>query len=332
MAGARVGVDIGSRCVHMAVWRGGRLRLAVSEPLDEGLVREGRIVSRVAMGDLLRRMRRTAGVRGSAAALVLHASECFCRRTETPLMTPRQLRVNLPYEFRDFISDGKEKYFYDYAVLRRTDAAAGDGGEGVPGKLELMAAAVPKETIACYREVLRRAGMNLALAVPEEMAWRNLLRSSSVGEGSHCVLDLGSAGVRIHMFLGADYHSGRSLDYGCAALDEAIARELHVDPFTAASYRASNYENCQELPACRELYGAMALEVMKAVNYFNFSTPDHPLEKVRCCGGGAAVAPLVKTLRETLPVPVEDCASLLPGGEGAGDVSLTALGAAMQRR
>lgn len=49
-------------------------------------------------------------------------------RLTVPYMSPEQLRVNLPYEFHDFIQGDKDQYFYDYAVVsviqgRKDDAA-----------------------------------------------------------------------------------------------------------------------------------------------------------------------------------------------------------------
>ena len=40
------------------------------------------------------------------------------RRFEMPLMTEEQLRLNLPYEFHDYIGDEMDKYVFDYAMIQ----------------------------------------------------------------------------------------------------------------------------------------------------------------------------------------------------------------------
>ncbi len=325
MAQAQLGVDIGNRAVHLVVWDGKQMKKSITEPLPEGLVREGRVVSAAAMTEFFKGARKHHRLPAGRVSLVLHTHECFCRRFDVPAMTHSQLKVNLSYEFRDFITQEKEKYTYDYAVLGRIEAEEGT-------KLDLIAAAVAKETVGEYDDILRRAGFRLRVAVPEEIAYINLFRRFP-GEGipgSVCVLDLGHAAVSIHMFQDGLHQSDRTLDYGCAALDQAIAEQFNVAPYVACTYRESNFEGCQDIPACREVYSHIALEVLKAVNYYNYSNAERPVEQIVCWGGGAQIAPLVETLRETLPAPVESWEKLLPGLKQEPS-SLLALGAALQK-
>ncbi len=324
MAQAQLGVDIGNRAVHMVLWDGKQIRKSVNEPLPEGLVREGRVVSAAAMSEFLKTLRKSSHLPGGHVSLALHTNECFCRRFDVPAMTHSQLKVNLSYEFRDFITQEKDKYYYDYAVLGQME-------EGT--KLDLMAAAVAKETVRAYDDMLRRAGLHLRVAVPEEIAYTNLFRrfAGEAAQGSACLLDLGHAAVSIHMLQDGLHQSDRTLDFGCAALDQVIADQFNVAPYVACTYRESNFENCQDLPGCREIYNHIALEVLKAVNYYNYSNAERPVEWICCWGGGGEIAPLVETLRETLSVPVEGWSKLLPD-LGQAPASLLALGAALQKR
>lgn len=323
MSKAQLGVDIGNRAVHIDVWDGKRLSKSVTEPLPEGLVRDGRIISAAAMTEFFKTLRKSHRLPGGNVSLVLHDGECFCRRFDVPAMSHSQMKVNLSYEFRDFITQEKEKYFYDYAVLRQLEDGA---------KLDLMAAAVAKETIRSYEDLLHRAGFRLRVAIPEDMAYTNLFErfQSKAAEGSVCLLDLGHAAISIHMLRDGLHQSGRNLDYGCAALDDVIAEHFHVAPYVACTYRENNYEGCQDLEACKEVYGRIALEVLKAVNYYNYSNAEEPIETIYCWGGGRKLQPLVETLGSTLSVPVTGWEELLTGLEQE-PASLMGLGAALQK-
>ncbi len=324
MSQVQLGIDIGNRSVHMVEWDGKRVRESVVEPLPEGLVKEGRIVSPAAMADFLKGVKKTHKLRTKEVSLALHSTECFCRRFDVPAMTHQQLKVNLSYEFRDFITQEKEKYFYDYAVLGQLE-------EGK--RLDLMAAATAKETIAMYEDILRKAGFKLKVAIPDEIAYVNALAGfggETADQGSRCVLDLGHAAVNIHMFRQGRHQMGRGLDYGCAALDDVIAEHFSVAPYLACGYRETDYQDCQKLERCQEIYNFIALEVLKAVNYYNYSNAEQPVESVCCCGGGVHIAPLVEALESTLSVPVRGWEALLPALERE-PASLLALGAALQR-
>lgn len=323
MSQAHLGVDIGSRAVHLVLWDGKNIKKSVAEPLPEGLVKEGRIVSSAAMTEFFKDLRKQYHLPSGYVCLVLHSNECFCRRFDVPAMTHSQLKVNLSYEFRDFITQEKEKYFYDYAVLDRLEDGA---------KLDLMAAAVAKETIAAYDLMLRKAGFRLRVAIPEEMAYTNLFSrfQPQAVQGSVCLLDLGHAAVALHMLKDGRHQSGRNMDFGCSALDDVIAERFNVAPYVACTYRESNFEGCQDLPACQDIYGRMALEVLKAVNYYNYSNAEQPVEQIYCWGGGMKIEPLLASLRETLSVPVEGWEKLFTALDREPS-SLLALGAAVQR-
>ena len=51
---------------------------------------------------------------------------CFLRNVTMPEMTAEQLVYNLPYEFRDYITDELKKYVFDYSW--------GSGEEMLKGK------------------------------------------------------------------------------------------------------------------------------------------------------------------------------------------------------
>ena len=325
MAQSQLGIDIGNRSVHLVEWDGKRARCPAAQPLPEGLVKDGRVVSGSAMAEFLKSVKKSARIRAKEVSLVLNPNECYCRSFDVPAMTHQQLKVNLSYEFRDFITQEKDKYFYDYAVMDTLDDGA---------RLALMAAAVEKETIATYEDIFHKVGWKLKVAIPDEMAFVNLMnrfKDSAAHQGSVCVLDLGHQAVGMYMLRDGQHHSGRNLDYGCAALDSAIAEHFSVDPYIACGYRETNYQDCQNLDKCQETYNFIALEVLKAVNYYNYSNAEQPIENVCCWGGGAKIQPLMAAIESTLSLPVKGWEALVPG-LGEEPSSITALGAALQRR
>ncbi len=319
------GFDIGSRFLHIAVVKKQGVKRIFSAPLPEGSVREGRIVSYEAMGDFIKETCKKNKIRFDDAAVILPSSLCFCRRLSVPAMSHEQLTVNLPYEFRDFITSEKDAYFYDYAVLR----VIHDANEEPVG-LDLMAAAALKSTIADYRGMFRRAGIKLKTAIPIEMAYINLMSKNDDPQHCHCLIDVGHTAIRLYMYIGGRFESSHMLEYGCSALDNAIAEALHVDPFIASSYREANHDDCQSLPECMDIYQNMAVEVQRVVHFFRYNNPDVELEHIHITGGGARIRPLRDTLENTLSIPILDATELLNIDADDGDIGLGASGAALQ--
>ena len=306
LKGKCAGFDFGSKNVHIALRDGRHVTRVITEPLPEGIVQEGRIASYEAMSDFLKELRKRCKLRVKDAAVVLPARVCYSRRLTTTYMSHEQLQFNLPYEFRDFLSSDKEDYFYDYAVVETVLDE-----EGAPRELDLMAAAVGKSLMHDYIAMFRRAGFRLRTAIPEELAYINLIRNGGAEHG-HCILDIGHNDIRLYMFNGDRFENIRVLDFGCAALDRAIAEHYNVDVHVANSYRLTDYENCTALEACREIYNAIAIEVLKAVNFYNFSNQGEGLGHIHCCGGGEKNAELVKTLQESLSLDVIDISEFCP--------------------
>ncbi|MEG1593847.1 MAG: pilus assembly protein PilM, partial [Oscillibacter sp.] len=246
-------------------------------------------------------------------------------------MTVDQLRVNLPYEFHDYLQNDKDRYFFDYAVVdTRKDE------EGKPVELELLISAASKESIADYRALLRKAGLKLSVAVPEYLAYRNLLRAYETRESAHpaeyCVVDMGHSAIRIHMYRGTVYETSRVVEYGGAALDALIADATAVDPHVAADYKRANYERAQEIPACRDLYVRMGVEILRAVNFYGFNYPEAELKDIYFGGGLAHVPALMEEIRGELPLQIHSVEELMPPGVSGESALLfpAAVGATLQ--
>lgn len=331
MAKRILGIDIGSSTLKLALCEGNKILRMAEEHMPDNLVSDGRIISPEAMADFLKTAIKKNKLRNRLCAVILPAAQVFVRQTELPLMSEDQLRLNLPYEFRDYISDERDKYFYDYYVVNVENDA-----EGEPAKLELVAAAARKELIASYNSICRWAGMKLVSAIPMEMALVNLIRrsaSSSEGElGEQCFIDLGHTGTRIYFFQGERFDAVRTADRGGAAADGALAEAMNVDVHIAQSHKEATVEDEPARQALFEVYREIATDIMRAVNFYNYNNHENELNHGWVCGGGSHAVPLCSEIQDTLHFQLLPISGMIPGSpdELLSSTCFAAIGAAIQ--
>ena len=279
-----IGFDIGNHAVHVAIRKGDSIVRGLTARLAQDLVKNGAITSHEVMTDFLKELRRKESLNVRDAALVLPAAHCYCRRFYVAANTRDQLMFNLPYGFKDFITDDKSNYFFDCAVLNAVHY-----GDGRPPEFDVLAVAARKETIEDYIALFQKAGFKLKTIIPEEFAYVNLLRRMGDEAHHHGILDIGHNAVKLFFYNGSLFDSVRVIDYGLGALDEVISERFGVDTFVAGSYRENDFNGANYLEKCRAIYGAMALEVLKAINFYRFN--GGTLQHLHCCGGGSRTVP-----------------------------------------
>ena len=307
MAKNTVGIDIGYDHIKLVWVKNGRIAKIAVEACPEKMVKEGRVVSPEAMGEQLRSMMKKAGIHSNSASYCLNEEVTFVRNVSMPIMTPDQLQKNLPYEFRDYITDELKKYAFDYAAISTDEES-----------MDLMAAATPVELIESVREMVRKAGMKLDMAAPSVSAYRNLLRNSKgfAKDKEYCIIDLGYQNIRVHVFRGDVHQTTRVQEFGLSLIDDLVSNEYNVDVHLAHTYISSNYDSCCEKPAIASAFQNIVVELMRTIHFYQFSNPESELKDFYCIGGGAKITNLVSQLEGAIEGTLHSAEELLPTGAG----------------
>ena len=344
MAKSCLGIDIGKDQLKLVLMKGETIQKAVSVQMPEGLLKEGRIVSVETTGELIRKTMKENKIRCKEAAVVVSSGICFLRNVTMPEMTADQLVYNLPYEFRDYITDELKKYAFDYSWgsteelpkakkpkkqpkkkkgEEKPDEKAEDSEER-RGEMELLAAAAPLEAIDDLRLMARKAGLKLTFAAPEVSACENLLhyklKEESDKDKEYGILDLGSTSSRLLIFKGDRHQVTRIIERGMEQVEELLADSLHIDIHLAHTWLLTNHEDCVNSEVCQDAFSQISVELMRALNFYQFSNPDSRLEDIYICGGGASIESMRESLKENLDVTIHDASELMDG-LGGGRVS-----------
>lgn len=326
MSKTLLGIEIGNFTLKIAECSDGKVQKMALAELPDNYVRDGKVISWEAMAEFLQETIKKEHFTCKRAAIILPENKVYIRRVTMPAMTVAQLKVNLPYEFHDFITEDKDKYFYDYSVLEMNMDE-----EGNPKEMELLAAAVKKSTIEKYRTMCKRAGLRLAVATPEAVALQYIVhhykgRLQKLNEDeletpeinpNYALLDLGHGFCRINIFTNGDYDVSRSMDPGLNALTQVIVEKQEVDPHIAEIYKAQNQGDILSCEEAERLYNHIAVEIMRVVNFYSFNQPTSSLDKIYYYGGGAHIKPLLDEIQAVVEPKLVPITELF--AENAGD-------------
>lgn len=319
MARTRLGFDIGSNSMKVAVHRGGALRVEEVRLPEKMVDGNGNITLPHAFVQFLKQQKKELSLGGGAASLVLPPSQVICRLVTMPKMTTQQLMMNLPYEFTDFIQGAADQYYCDYALC-----TPAEGEEGIP----MMAAVSAKQTLAEYVQMFSRAGFRLKTILPQEMALINLVKGLKEGAEEFCFVDLGHQSTRITVVWRDRVQATRQIALGGRNLDLAVADGLGVDAFLANTYKVGDYQNVLEDQAVADVCDRIAVEILKMINFYQFTYRSSSLDRIYLVGGGAALPYLRTAIEDTVGLSVLSPDHLLPGVGERAAAGIFAVGAA----
>lgn len=310
MATSYVGIDIGSGSIKLALRNPG-LHL-ISRRLPDNVVQDGVIVSPEIMTDLLKTIRDEENIKQKDCVLMLSPSQIFFRQLTMPPMTVDELLINLPFEFRDFIEGDPGDYVFDYAV----DHLDYDD-EGNVTSMQLYAAAVERRLVELRADILRKAGFRLRIAAPSLLTYAQLLDGYAKAhpdepERDVALINIGFADITISLYKGSRFDGIRTINFGCRDLDNAIAELKGIDPHVAGAYKHTNFEGVLDTPEAHAVYDRLDFEVIKVINFYNFSNPDGDISAIYLLGGGSEIVQLVDSMRESLDIPILSIEQLLP--------------------
>ena len=321
-----LGIDVGRDQLKIVQVENGTVLYAVKVAMPENLYKEGEFTSAETLADLIARTLKENGIKSKEAAYVVPNEKVYIKNVRVPEMTADQLALNLPYEFNDYITGEIKDYIFDYAMLpddeepEEAPVMPGEELEDEPERtMNIMAVGVERKDIEEIQRMLSKCGLKLVKAAPPISSYIELIRSrgSELGgpDDEYGILDLGYESIRMYIFKGDRHEATRVLENGLSTLDSVVADLYNVEIHLAHTYILNNFENCLEREECRETYDNIAVELMRAMNFYRFSNPNSTLSDVWLCGGGAFNRPLTDTIGQILDMRLHTASELVEEGD-----------------
>ncbi|MCR5304503.1 MAG: pilus assembly protein PilM [Lachnospiraceae bacterium] len=312
MAGIRgrvIGLDIGNYRLKVSVGEGSSARI-VAARLPDNLVKNNEIVAYEAMSQFIKEILKKAKISSGKCSIVMPGGLYHLRRTKVAAMTVGQLKVNLPYEFHDYISQDTDSYVYDYSVL------GNDGNE-----LDIMTAALQKDRMNRMERMCREAGLKLTGIVPDVLCLQNVLeryiQSTGAESKDFVLLDIGHVSTTLYFFRDGIYEISRDMSFGGDSLSQKVADETGVDIHIAQLNIEKNQNDVLKNDNLVEIYESIATEINRVLNFYNYNNPGNKIECIYFCGGGSHVAPLMQTITNTTGMAMRSVNELIDIGKNS---------------
>lgn len=290
--------DMGDSHIKIAKREKGKI-IVHSIQMPENLIKEGIIQAPHMVSDFLKELRYKHKLPKAECGVVVPDEVVVCRHLTLPAMTEEQLNVNLPFEFMDYITEEPQKYVYDYAMQEMIYDE-----QNTPKEMNLVGAVMSKETADTYINIFANAGFKLRTIIPQEIAMTNVMRNAvEIGvadkEKEYCIINLGHRTTQVYVFKGEELCVLRNIHAGTNLIDKAITEHENVDEFVARTYKNTNFNNVLEKDYCHEVFGRIAIEVMKVINFYRFNNRESELQDIYFVGGGSNFKDLCKSITET---------------------------------
>lgn len=323
--------DIGDSYIKIAKKDGEKVTIYTKQ-MPENLVKDGAIEMPFMMSDFLKSLRQEFKLPKCDCGMVVPDELTVCRHLVLPAMTEKQLEVNLPFEFSDYITGKPQRYVYDYALEEMICDE-----EGNPKEMKITGAVMSKENVEKYVNIFKDAGFRLKTLIPQEIAVTNVMKAAVASgkvqaDKEYCLINLGHRSTQVYIFKGDKLEVLRNIYLGGTTIDAAIAEMENVDQFVARTYKNNNFNGVLDAEHTKEAFGRIAVEVMKVINFYRFSNRESELTDIYFFGGCSNIYTLCGSVAETNGLWMKPMTNLLPAGvdKNTDMIGLYAIGVTMQ--
>ena len=313
MAGARIGLDIGSTAARAAELRvsGATYTLvrAAQVPLPPGAVESGEIRDAAAVGEALKELWRRGGFRGRQVTMGVGNQRVVVREVALPWLPEKELNDSLAFQVQEFIPISVEEAVLDYVTLGEFEHE----GRKMVRLLLVAAHRAMVGTVVEAAEIAKLQPIGLDL-IPFALVRAIGTMDESIEtdyEGEEALVDIGSHVTNICVHERGVTRFVRILPSGGRDVTVAIARALNLDDDDAE--RLKRGEDLEAgTPTVADARGVAMTraagfvdEIRSSLQFYTAQTPGTRIGRIVVSGGGSKLDGLLDLFRERLPAPVQ---------------------------
>jgi type IV pilus assembly protein PilM len=304
-----IGLDIGTRAVHMAEVEESRGGIVVTNfggvALPDQAVREGDVLDPGAVAQAIKQLFSAAKLKAKQVAVGVANQRVVVRQIDLPWMEEVELRTSLPFQVQEFIPIPVEEAELDFHVLDVIE-------QGDAKMLRLLLVAAHKDMVAGHMSAVTLAGLK---PVGVDLNPFALLRSmgsvSTLDTGPEVLIDIGAGVTDIVVHERGVPTFVRILVLGGDDITDAIASGMSMDRDTAEELKHATTARGEGPDATvgrvvDDHARQFVDEIRGSLDYYRTQVGSaSPLSRIVLTGGGSLLAGLADRLAEATNLPVE---------------------------
>lgn len=303
-----IGVDIGSSSVkvvqlHCNGRRSPQLVKIGLEPIPDGSVVNGVIISKKPVSAALERIFRSCGFRNPEIATSISGHAVIVKKVRLPLQTDQELRASILWEAERYMPFDISEVHLDYQVLNRDQAGH---------SMEVLLVAARKDQITDYTEVLSMAGQEPSLVDVDAFALQNAFKANYPSETQTGVglLNVGKSTINVSIAEGNMLLFVRDIPMGGERYNQALQQEFNLSRQEAEEWKAGIASRNNLQPAIRKSLDAtsrtLTHEILKTLDFFMTSPDAVEIQTLYLSGGASRTPGLKACLQEELGIPTDN--------------------------
>jgi len=313
----RVGLDIGSEAVRVAVVESGKttpvLRRFVEIPLPPGVVLAGDVLDVGAVSEVVAALWKRHRLPRKNVIIGIANQRVVVRQIDLPHLEESEMVDALPYQVQDVISISVDDAILDYVPLEEFTTPEGEL------MLSILVIAAQREVVDYMLQIASGAGIDVASIDLQAFGLVRAAFGTDLllgGEGPQALVDIGGSMSQIVIVRGGITRFVRFLPTGGSQFTEALSAGVAMSREDAeelkrrvgVSHEGFPEGDDEEATARRILTrsaDSLIEEIRGSVSYYLTQAGGSVLERLVVSGNGARLPHLANRVGKALNTPVE---------------------------
>lgn len=299
-----VGIDIGSKTIKIVELEkaGAGFSLLASGIVgftSQPIVKIEDDKEFAAVGDILRRLHKEAGVTGRDVNISVPESQVFTRTIKFPLLTDAEIASAVKWESEQYIPIPINEAIIQHTVLERNEKTS-------PPEVLVLLVAAPRVVVEKYVKVVSAAGLN-AVSVETELV--ALTRALAPADKTVLLIEQGASSTDIAIAKNGLLSFSRSIPIAGEAFTRAVSQTLGINAQQAEEYKKTYGLTAGQLEgkvkgALDPILRMVVDEIKKAIHYYETEEKGAAPGAVVVSGGTSGMPDIISMLTSLLGVEI----------------------------
>jgi len=302
-----VGLDIGSSSIKAIQLQRLRNRYRLCAlgiaPIDPETIVDGKIVDAGRLSSAIQQIFEENKIDVKEVAVSVSGHSVIVKKIKVPQMTKAELRRGIAWEAEQHIPYSIKDVNLDFQILGETGP---DKGE-----MDVLLAAVKKDTLNDYLAVISLAGLKAAVVDVDAFALENACTMSQKMKPDEVValVNIGAAVTTINILLGGVSEFTRDSALAGNRYTESLQKSLGLPHERAEALKMGAPVNGQQFaeisPIIEKVNAELGGEILRSFDFFRSSAQVDAIHRMVLSGGCARLPALPPYLSQALGLPVE---------------------------